>query len=82
MIYSCGSKAENQQPLLQSSVSHDPSEIILICLFGAQETLSMLKTVVLLNIFLETVIISFRSFNESNVFKKSIYLKYKSFGSL
>ncbi len=38
MIYSCGSKAENQQPLLQSSVSHEPSEIILICLFGAQET--------------------------------------------
>jgi len=37
--------------LLQSLVSHDPSEIILICWFGAQETLlSMLKTVVLLNI--------------------------------
>ncbi len=27
----------NQQPLLQSSVSHDPSEIILICWFGAEE---------------------------------------------
>jgi len=42
--------------LLQSSVSHDPSEIILIlCGFGAQETflLSMLKTAVLLNIFVE-----------------------------
>jgi len=27
-----------QQSFLQSSVSHDPSEIILICWFGAQET--------------------------------------------
>ncbi len=27
-----------QQALLQSSVSHDPSEIILICWFGAKET--------------------------------------------
>ncbi len=26
----------NQRPLLQSSVSHDPSEIIQICWFGAQ----------------------------------------------
>ncbi len=26
------------QSILQSSVSHDPSEIILICWFGAQET--------------------------------------------
>ncbi len=25
-------------PLLQSSVSHDPSEIILICLFDVQQT--------------------------------------------
>jgi len=39
---------------MKSSVSHDPSEIILKCWFGAQEffllLLSMLKTVVLLNI--------------------------------
>ncbi len=38
-----------------SLVSHDPSEIILICWFGAQETfllLSMLKKVVLLNVHL------------------------------
>ncbi len=27
-----------QQSLLQSSVSHDPSEIIIICLYVAQET--------------------------------------------
>ncbi len=31
-------KAEFSASLLQSSVSHDPSEIILICLFAAQET--------------------------------------------
>ncbi len=44
-----------QQSLLQSSVSHDPSEIILICWFDAQETIIIIinvKTVVLLNIFL------------------------------
>ncbi len=51
-------------PVMQSwmqslqSVSHDPSEIIIICWFAAQEKksffLSMLKTVVLLNIFVET----------------------------
>ncbi len=38
-----------------SLVSHDPSEIIQICWFGAQETFilsSMLKTVVLLNVYL------------------------------
>jgi len=35
--------------LVQSSVSHDPSEIILNCLFAAQETL-LLKTVVLIHV--------------------------------
>ncbi len=30
-------KAEFSASLLQSSVSHDPSEIILICRFAAQE---------------------------------------------
>ncbi len=34
-IYSCDGKSEFS--LLQSSVSHDASEIILICWFGAQE---------------------------------------------
>ncbi len=41
-----------QLPLFQDSVSHDPSEIILKCWFGALETIfisSMLKTVVLLS---------------------------------
>ncbi len=36
-----------QQPLLQSSVSHDYSEIILICWSCAQKTLSMSKTILL-----------------------------------
>jgi len=31
-------EAEFSASLLQSSVSHDPSEIILICRFAAQET--------------------------------------------
>ncbi len=35
VIYSCDGKSES---LLQSSVSHDPSETILKGLFGAQET--------------------------------------------
>ncbi len=45
-------KAEFSASLLQSSVSHDPSEIILIYWLAAQETfflLLMLKMVVLLN---------------------------------
>ncbi len=37
--------------LLHSSVSHDPSEVILICRFAAQKT--FLKTVLLFNIFWE-----------------------------
>ncbi len=39
-------KLNFQQPLLQASVSHDPSEIILTCWFDAQETflIIMLKT--------------------------------------
>ncbi len=45
-------KAEFSALLLQSSVSHDPSEIILICRFTAQETFLIIINVVLLN-FLE-----------------------------
>ncbi len=40
------------QQLLKVLMSHDPSEIILLCWFGAQET-------VLLNIFVETEIFLF-----------------------
>ncbi len=44
-------KLNFQQPLLQSSVSHDTSEIILIDFFGAQEIFLININVVLLNIF-------------------------------
>ncbi len=37
VIYSCEAKLNFQQPLLQSSVSNDPSEIILMCWFGNQK---------------------------------------------
>ncbi len=56
-------KLNFQQPLLQSLVSNDPWEIILICWFDAQDLLLfiiivllllLLKTVVLLNMFVET----------------------------
>ncbi len=57
--------------LLQSSVSHVPSEIILICSFFLKKhflLLSMLKTAVLLNIFVETVMHFFSGFfEEQNV---------------
>ncbi len=38
VIYSCDYKAEFTASLLQSSVSHDSSEIIIIYWFDAQET--------------------------------------------
>jgi len=39
VIYSCNAKAEFSASLLQSSsVSHDLSEVIILCLFAAQET--------------------------------------------
>jgi len=34
VIYSCDGKTKFQQPSLQSSVSHDSPETILICWFG------------------------------------------------
>ncbi len=49
----------------QSSVSHDPSKIILICQFGAQEPfliIIMLKTDALINIYVDTVIHLFPEF--------------------
>ncbi len=73
------------QTLLQFSVSHDPSEIILICLFGDQETfhihiineyemIIIMKTVVLLNIFMETMMHSFQESDKKKVQKNNIYL--------
>ncbi len=52
-------KAEFKGSLLQSSVSHDSSEIILIFWFDAQETFLIIinvETVLLLHIFVQTVI--------------------------
>ncbi len=61
-------KLNFQQSLLQSSMPYHPSEI-LICCFDAQETfiifnVFLIKNVVLLSIFVETVISFFLS-NES-----------------
>ncbi len=70
-------KLNFHQPLLQSLELHDHSPIILICLFGAQETFLtsiILNTVVLLNIFVETMIHYFQvPFDKWK--KNSIYLK-------
>jgi len=38
ILYSYIGKAEFSASLLQSSVSHDPSEILIICWFDAQDT--------------------------------------------
>ncbi len=43
VIYSCDGKAEFSEALLQSSVSLDPSEIILICWFAAQKFLNIIS---------------------------------------
>ncbi len=37
-MHSCNGKAEFSAALLQSSVSHDPSEMILICWYVDDET--------------------------------------------
>ncbi len=42
-------KLNLQQLLLQSSVSHDPSEIIVICRFGAQETFPIIIIIIFKN---------------------------------
>ncbi len=39
-----------------TSVSHDPSEIILICWFAAQETFLIIKPILPLNIFVEQLL--------------------------
>jgi len=45
VIFSCDGKAEFSASLLQSSVSHDPSENILMCWFAAQETFPIIFNV-------------------------------------
>ncbi len=51
----CDVKAEFSASLLQSSVSHDASEIILICRFAVGETFLIInvETDVLLHMFVE-----------------------------
>ncbi len=66
---SCDFKAEFSASLLQSSVSHDPSGLLL----KKHSILSMLKTVILLNTFVETVISGF--IDEYKLQRNSIYLK-------
>ncbi len=70
-------RSECSASLLQSSVSHDPSEISLI--FTALFIISI-ETVSLLNIFVETVICFQYSLNIK--LKNIIYLKWKSFVTL
>ncbi len=55
-------KTEFSASLLQSSVSHDPSEIILICWFAAKETFIIIINVEnsLLQIFVEMYTLSFQ----------------------
>ncbi len=56
IIYSCDANLKfKRHYLLQSSVSHDPSEIFLIGWFAVQKTILMLKTAVSLHIFVETI---------------------------
>ncbi len=53
-IYSCDSKAEFSAVIIP--VFSDPSEIILICWFGARESLLlMFKTGLQLNIFVKII---------------------------
>ncbi len=85
MIYSCDTK-----PLLQCSVSHDPSEIILICRFAAQEAFIIIIIIIIINIenscaayffisvFVGTMIFFFWIFLINEMFKKNSNLKYNS----
>ncbi len=43
-------KDEFSASLLQSSVSHDPSEIIIICWFAVQETFLHIIIIIIINI--------------------------------
>ncbi len=75
-------KLDFQQPLLQSSVLHDPTEIILICWFGAEFVFiyiyiqSVFKIIVELKLCMEIMNTKFNSilslqqsvsFNQTNI---------------
>ncbi len=79
-MYNCNAKLNFHQPLLWSSVSHDPSEIILIY-YQYADLLIMLETAVLLNIiyffiflFLEPVVI-FQDSLMNKKLKRTAYSK-------
>ncbi len=77
-MYKCNlflwSKAEFSESLLQSSVSHDPSEIILLYvdLVLKKQFLPMLKTVVLHNIFVEIITHFFHNEKQQHLFKVDV----------
>jgi len=66
-------KAEFSASLLQSSVSHDPSEITLIWWFDAQETFLIINV--------ENSCVQFLP-PQKKVQKNSIFLKWKAFVTL
>ncbi len=68
-------KAEFSATLLQSSVSHDPSEIILICWFAAQDTFLIIinfENGVLLKYFVKIVI--FKNSLMNRKFKRTPFI--------
>ncbi len=70
-MYSCNGKTELSASLLQSSVSHDSSEIILNAdLVAKKHLLSVLKQVVLLNILMESF------FRNSLMVRKNSIFRY------
>ncbi len=81
VIYSWDGKAYFSASLLQSSVSHDPSEIILICqIIAAQETFVLMKrkfkehNLYEIDLFCNiNIAITFDQFNAS-LLNKSIHL--------
>ncbi len=72
-------KAEFLASLLQSSVSHDPSEIILICWFAPQETFIIIIINVENNCAASYLCGNRDTFFLQDFLKNSIYFKYKSF---
>ncbi len=56
LFHSCDGKADFKQPLFQSSVSHDPLEIILNADLIFSLLSSMLNTIMLVHIFVEIMI--------------------------
>ncbi len=60
-------------PLLQSSVSHDPSEIIIICWFAAQETFLIIIIVIFIIINIKNFLIKRKNLFEIKSFCNIIH---------